>query len=242
MTNFLRISIVAFLFFCNINVINAECSYTEKSNLNKIAANVKVDYEIKKQKVKVPAEDSYEPITDEIRSINLNVYNISPEVYVEQIEEENGETKRLNFVESKNGNFTVNYTDVSKIRKFTYKIYASETTACPGEELKTIYITLPKYNEFYDMCENAEDFSLCKEFITVDIKEYEDFSKKLDNYLNKKYKDIEIEPDDDTTWIDNFLEFLNTYKMVFIVSLVAIVSCITIIIVKKKKRQRELGL
>lgn len=241
MTKILRIFLITFLFFCNINVINAECSYTEKSNLNKIAANVKVDYEIKKQNIKIPEEDSYEPISGELRSINLNVVNVSKEVYVEQTEESTGVVTRLNYSDTNKGNFTSIYTDVSKIRKFSYKIYSSEATACPGEELKTLYITLPKYNEFYDMCESSEDYSLCKEFITVDIKDSDEFQKKLNNYLNKEYKDLKID-DNDTSWFNNILEFLDNYKLLFIVTIVLSLGVTAVIIVIKKKRQRELGL
>ena len=48
---FLTINI--FLFVFNNLEVNAECTYTEKASLNKIAANVKVNYEIDKKTTKL---------------------------------------------------------------------------------------------------------------------------------------------------------------------------------------------
>ena len=67
------------------SVVNAECSYTDKATLNKIAANVKVNYEILKEEVN-PADYDLEPLDPSLKmtmsKINLNLYNISNEVII----------------------------------------------------------------------------------------------------------------------------------------------------------------
>ena len=241
---FTSILVLIMLFIINIDGVFAECTYTEKANLNKIAANVKVDYEIKKDE-EISNDDlseTGETVLVINRSINLNVYNLSKELYLEQTDTSINETKTFYYDNSNSGLITTNYTDLSMIRKFTFKIYASDNTACPGEVLKTLYLTMPKYNEYYDMCENIKDFSLCKEFITVDIKDLETFYKKYEEYRmeNDELSDDKIIEND--KWYDKVIDFLNEYKFYFIGGTIIIGGIFTIVIVKKIKRQRELGL
>ena len=140
---FLTINI--FLFVFNNLEVNAECTYTEKASLNKIAANVKMNYEIDKKTTKladlgIPAEDP-EAVSIEYL-LKLNITNLSKEVYITGEESKTGETFSKNYNDLVDGLSTITYNDVSFIRKYTFKLYGSNESACPGEVLKTFYLML----------------------------------------------------------------------------------------------------
>lgn len=252
MKKVLSYAIIMNLFFLlNISAINAECSYTEKAELNKKAANVKIDYEIRKAELTKEQylekygvelmDDNFVPV---LNYIDLNFYNITEDVYVEGVDEETNETIHKGFTDMTDGVSTITYDDLSAVRKFTFKVYASDTTSCPGEVLKTTHVILPMYNEFYKSCDENKDndFYLCKEFITKENVDYEQFTKEYEEYreeLPQEDEDGNIITD---KWYSSVKNFIVDYKYFIGGGLIVIIIVVAIIRIIKTKKQRELGL
>lgn len=218
----------------------AECTYTDKANLNKLAANVKIDYEKGKTVLKpdeeVDAPEVYEPF------LNLIITNVSKELYVTGTEKNSDEEIYVGVNDMTDGKWSKKLEDVSFIRKYTFKIYGSDESACPGDALKTINVTLPMFNEYYaTQCgDDDKDFYLCQEYITTNVS-YEDFVKKHDAFVEDKI-DNNGEVKKTKKWYTSTLEFLDNYKY-YIIGGVAIIGASLIVVkVIKTKKQRELGL
>ena len=238
------LTINMFLFVFNNLEVNAECTYTEKASLNKIAANVKVNYEIDKKTTKlsdlgIPAEDP-EAVSIEYL-LKLNITNLSKEVYITGEESKTGETFSKNYNDLVDGLATITYNDVSFIRKYTFKLYGSNESACPGEVLKTFYLTLPMYNPYYIYCSEDTDYYLCKEFITNEVTE-EQFFTKYNDYISKDEVKKEDLKEESNKWYDEVIEFVLKNKIYFILVMVLIGASFGIYIYRKTKRQKELGL
>lgn len=107
--------------------------------------------------------------------------------------------------------------------KITYVVY-SKVYGCYGEQLITLYASIPNYNEFSadKVCIGAEEFSLCQRWGAVSV-DYDTFVEKVEAY--KKQKASKIEPPDfeqEKTWLDYIFSFVGKYY-VYLVSLVIIV-------------------
>lgn len=240
------ITLNAFLIF-GASSVNAECTYTQKAELNKKVANVKIDYEVYVDKIN--SKDAGIELMDGERELlrpksKLSFYNIDSELYVEGTDSVSGEKITKTAADMKDGVSTVSYEDASAVRKFTFKVFASDSSSCPGEALKTIYVTIPRFNEHSKMmyCQDS-DFYLCKEFVTTDELTEEDFMKKLTNYeegiINE---DGEKVADNNKNWFDKTLGIVTEYKYFIAGGTLAIIGIIVIIRRIKTKKQRELGL
>lgn len=223
----------------------ADCTYTDKANLNKLAANVKIDYEVMEKKIDKNTE-GFEGEEDDIvltlNYLNLIFTNVSKELYVTGSEKNNGEEITVFSSDLTDGKKIFTYDDVSFIRKYTFKVMASDESACPGETLKTLYVTLPMRNEFAEYCgDEDKDFYLCKPFITTSIENYSSFHKQYEDYYNKDDKKNTNATKKDK-WYNKVLNKLDDYKF-YIIGGVAVVGASLIVVkVIKTKKQRELGL
>ena len=222
----------------------AECTYTDKANLNKLAANVKIDYEINTKTIDPNSEEyngEEEGITLTYDYIDLIFTNISNELYVTGTESTSSEEITVFPTDLVDGKKTISYFDTSFIRKYTFKIIASDESNCGGETLKTLYVTLPMRNIYADYCgEEETDFYMCKPFVTTSIDSYSTFSKKYDAYHNKDTKEDNTTKED--KWYDIVLNKIDNYKY-YILGVISIVIVIIIIVrIIKTKKQRELGL
>lgn len=246
MRKFITLLIInTFLFILCVSNVNAECTYTEKANLNKLAANVKVDYEIDKKTTKlselgIPSEDPEAVSIEYI--LNLNFTNLSKELYIVGREEKTDETITKTYNDLVNGISTVSYNDLSFVRKFTFKVYGSSESACANEILKTFYITLPMHNPYYRYCSEDNDYYLCKEFVTSEVTE-EQFFEKYNSYNEKNDKSEKTEENKESNkWYDVVIEFISKNIIYVILVIILTGASYGIYRYKKTKKQRELGL
>ena len=79
----------------------------------------------------------------------------------------------------------------TNLEKETYKIqvYGNKNSACPNELLRTVEVTVPRYNEMSkaEECKNNKDYELCKTFSdsTLNMTETE-FKEKVKEYTRKE--------------------------------------------------------
>ncbi|MBR4178603.1 MAG: hypothetical protein IKR57_04570 [Bacilli bacterium] len=122
----------------------------------------------------------------------------------------------------------------TNLEKETYKIqvYGNKNSACPNELLRTLEVTVPRYNEMSKAvaCKDNKDYELCKTFTdsTENMTEKE-FKDKVDEYTRKDVKT------DSTLY--KILSVMKEYLIYIIIPFV-IVTIIYIIRVKNYKTKR----
>ena len=124
--------------------------------------------------------------------------------------------------------------------KYTIKLVSSEKTGCPGNEIRTFYLQVPRYNKYSiePRCAQVPDFYLCQEYVTFDEVEYEFFSKSINKELEKFDLDENgnVINKEDKTWFNKSIEYVKNNKVKFIVGGALVVVVITTIVVIKKRR------
>ncbi len=233
-----KIFIMFLTFFMMLTITKANCSNSEKLDLNSKAANVKTNYEL------VSDQINYDDGVSNVEYFVINILNITEDTYVEITNDLYNDVKVYHYSDTDNGNVKITWTDTDEIVNFTIKVYAETNTACGGELLKTSRMATPRFNNYYYLaiCNDAPDFYLCQKYVTVDEVDESEFSKKIDSFINGELdkNGDEIKQDENK---NGFLEFLNEYKWYIVGGVVIIGAGIGIAIyLKKTKKQRELGI
>lgn len=221
-----------FLINDSVTAVSVKCTYKTKSELNSAAWNMLVEYQLVSKVIdeEEPEADD-EPLTQ--YSFDLVVYNLTSDFYVEITNDVNDETKKLystDIDESGKAKINVLYTD--QLIEYTFKIIANEQE-CQGTLIRTIKLTLPLLNEFYDtnICQEIPDFYLCQKYVTKKA-DYETFLTRADEYkatLIKKEAKKKADSD--------FFNTLDRYKYIIMASAI-VIGGVTIFIVVKKRRSR----
>lgn len=238
------------LFFVSSSYVYAVCDATETNELNSFAVNVSVDYEaiteeyIPDESFNPPDGMTMDEMEDYVVTRNLfliYISNLTEDLYVTVENDVTGETQTYYYDDSENGVITIRQEDLTNITNYTVTVYSSDATNCPGTELATHYLTTPMYNYLseYDVCEGAEDFYLCYEYLAVDLVGFDDFISLVEDYKAGKVDNNgeEIVPDEEE---DNggFFEFISDHKVAVIVVCAVIVVggvLVTVIIVKRRR-------
>lgn len=234
--------ILTFLFSCfiGLTLVSADsvCDYNFQAELNAEAANVKVNYEIREEKTQgTYGEFSYDYFA-------INFLNITDNIYVEVKNNYNGETFRINSSDTNNGMYEYKWAGNEEIVTFTISVYGSTVSKCPLLKLKTLYLTLPRFNKYseYDMCLDNQDYYLCKKYVTfTDIDEDEfikSFESYVDGFTDKKGEEIPKEE----KFVDKTVAFIKDYKWFLIGGATVLAAGGFILYRKSTKKQRELGL
>lgn len=233
-----KIFTIFLTFFMMLTMVKAECSRSEKLDLNSKAANVKTNYELVADKI------DYEDGVSSIEYFVINILNITEDTYVEVSNDFYDEVKTYHYKDTENGNVRITWTDTDQIVNFTIKVYAENSTSCGGELLKTSRMATPRFNNYYYLaiCNDAPDFYLCQKYVTVDEVDESEFIEKIDSFINGKVdkNGDEINPNENKK---GFLEILNENKWYIVGGVAVIGAGIGIAIyLKKTKKQRELGI
>ncbi len=234
----LGVFVTSFLFMGNVYA--AECSNSDKVELNKIANNVKIDYEVITEEVK------FVEMTSTVEKIKINILNITDEVYVVVSNDQGMETITFSHKDTKDGEVSFVWDNISTVANFTFSVYASEKTNCYGTKLTTLHKQTPRYNDYseMDVCndENMKDFYLCQKYVTFTDINNEGFLDKVDSYISGKINEKGEEVKEELTFMDKVLKFLDDYKW-YIIGGVAIAGGTGgYIYYRKTKKQREFGL
>lgn len=235
------------LFFTSSVYVNAACDATETNELNSLATNVNVDYEVLEGKLNPDEFTPPDGLTDEELEEFVGTYsyyriyisNVTEDLYVVVTNELNGQSTTYTYENSNNGVITIDYDNMLSITNFTITVYSSSKTNCPDTKLYTTYLVTPMFNEYstLEMCDGYEDFYLCHDFLKVPSVGFDKFLELLNEYkagkINNDGEEIPIEEEE-----GGFTQFLKDNAVIIIVVGVVIVTAgglITYVVIKKQR-------
>lgn len=199
-----------------IEKVNASCSLSEENRLQNLASQVKVTYEYN--------DNAYDDYGERIKeSFSLTITGLTEELYALE------ETTSTYFLYDKDNNIITKDGFASGSK--TIKIY--NTTGTCSEELRKIYVSLPKYNDYADdpLCQDIDvtKFALCDKWYQFDV-DYNTFVKRVTEYkaqLNQETEEIPIEPVEDThpvlAFVQKYIVYIIAVFLVLIIGIVAVV-------------------
>ena len=195
--------------------IYAECTNEEVNAFKKISNEYKVTYEM----------------NTESKLYNLTFYDPAPDKYTFVI---NGAT---------DGDFSIhdnnNYQYLG-LSPGEYTVTIEGVTNTCKDVLKTINLSLPKYNKYTEdpLCKGIEEFVLCQSTYDKDI-DYETFKQRVEVYKKTKTEN-NIKTDDinkNNTIVNYFKNNIGQISL-FTISLVLVIIVITLIAKRQKKSRR----
>jgi hypothetical protein len=217
-----------------------ECSYTLLNDMKQAAANIKVTY--------VPGEEK-EVGTDEFGNqstftnnfLDLKIYNVTSQMYL--MISQRGENIYGNTFgpigydqAGPDGAITLRQNAAAYIVTYTIDVFGNYN-ACTGQKLRSIKITLPKYNQYSQLlaCDGISDYYLCHEYTTYEI-DGATFYDKVDDYKSKLLTSQEgIESTDNNTMISKTFNGISKYRYLIVGVIVAIGVVATVVVLKRKK-------
>lgn len=207
------LTIISFIAFTSKTY--AECTNEEVNAFKKISNEYKVTYEM----------------NTESKLYNLTFYDPAPDKYTFVI---NGAT---------DGDFSIhdnnNYQYLG-LSPGEYTVTIEGVTNTCKDVLKTINLSLPKYNKYTEdpLCKGIEEFVLCQSTYDKDI-DYETFKQRVEVYKKTKTENnIKTDDINKNNAIVNY--FKNNIGQIFLftISLVLVIIVITLIAKRQKKSRR----
>lgn len=228
--------IFPFFSYVNAEENSMECTVMEKTDIKTKASNIRVTY--------VPIVVNNDNDTTS-RAIDLKIYNVTSDVFLTvsssssnvTIDEIQLDYRRI----GPDGSITLRIPSVTEVAEYKIEVF-TRGTFCSGEVVRTIKITIPKYN-FYsqlEACDGISEFYLCQEYITFNI-DKSSFYTQTASYKEKKENpelaDIII---NDSTSAREINALDNSKRKYLIVGLVIAGGVVaTFIIIQKNKEKKR---
>lgn len=212
-----KIILILLMFFVYSISISAECTDSAYANLVFEAKGINYNYIL----YDTGLETRYP-----LMRYRMTVSNITSNLLVRYGEESTIITTRNNIISNL----------IPGEAQF-FSITGSTSSACPGRELSSKYVTLPDYNSYTntDECKESPEFKYCdKDESISEVVSYEDFIDSYYSYYTEKinkndtrepqYKNKDIEKPIDIKWI-----------VIPIVSVLLLIIIIKIIVSRKRR-------
>lgn len=212
------------ILFASPLIVNAECTYSEKVRLQKIAGNINFSYDFE-EKVN----------TGEVTGIEffITIANIHPDIYIKDMLKNTVYSYNANSSIVRSGDYISGITAV-------FNIY-SNTESCKNELIYIKYVNLPFYNRYYTdaACKGIEGYELCQRWQTTGLT-YSQFIKKINEYKESLIVDEKpVKPDDDDGFDYEYIyEFISKYYLVILGTI--IVVCVSAIFYLNKRNSFDL--
>ena len=186
---FIYTLIVLICFVTAIGIVKAEeCTLVEKNELKSKASNIRINYITGTKDVEGKDYDG-STVSAISRYIDIKIFNITSDLFVRiksSGDNVNIEEKLMDYHNmGPDGSITIRIPALDVVSDYTFEIF-SYSTNCRGEVLRTIRLTIPKYNSYSQLeaCKDNKDFYLCQEYITFNI-DKDNFYKQIDEYKEK---------------------------------------------------------
>ncbi|MBE6148517.1 MAG: hypothetical protein E7167_03375 [Firmicutes bacterium] len=239
-----RILLTALLstLFVNVLAVNAStCSYSERAQLNKDVAGIKVIYEEKTALVDpdlYDCQEEYQECTSEYDYFTISVLNMTEDFYF-TVENNVDKTKSTYYyTDAVDGVISFDWEGILDITTFTFEVYSSNETSCPRDRYRTIYLTTPRKNlyHYYGQCQNDPDYYLCQKYVTFEDISFYDFVDKMEERAAKLEQSGQI--DKELNFFEKVIDFINDNRTAFIIggALIVVGAVVAVIIVKKRKK------
>lgn len=233
------------LFMPQVNAIN-NCDVEESVKLNREVVNIKINYE---EKVYITRAEPGDQLTDnpDITEIvrnyfQINLLNLSDNFYAVITDSTYNSKRTFNFAQAKQGVISFDWRNLSKVSNLTVNIYSSNKTKCPDNLFRTLYLTIPRYNNYYeyDVCNEIPDYYLCQKYVTFDEVGDAVFYKGSAKEIKKKTKE-EPKPPVKKSFLTKLKEFFNKHQTILGVTFILVISgIIAAIIIYKYKKNKEM--
>ena len=209
---------------------NSKCGSTVKSKDLQAASNIKIAYET----VEFDPKDG----TDRIfYYVDITIYNIPDEVYIEVHNSKSGKTYNIDSSQTNDDrSIKLRQKDTSDIVNYTFTIKA-RTLECYGETLRTIKLSVPKYNTYSQraICADIPEYYMCKTFVNYNIdgskflKSVTDYKEGLEEKENEQVKEGK------TSVVAVTAKAVSKHKGLIIgIALVIAVVC-TVLVIRRKR-------
>ena len=252
MSKFKYLILTLLIFGFGITPVGAICNYEEQARLNREVSNVKVSYEIITQPYAdqsgcYPPEDIENPEDYLCKGefIQINKLNINESMVVNIGNNYYDREYRYNYSDTENGNLSFILTNDDGVEisynedviEYTIEILASSETGCEGSGLRTIYLTVPRYNVYSNVapCDEMSDYYLCEKYVTYPNVSYEDFSQSIANEIAER----EEEEEEPLAWYERLWEFVVEHRTAFIAGGIIIVvaagGTVAYIIIRRRR-------
>ena len=215
--------------------VNFACTPSDSILMNSVARQVKINYEPIKQ-----VDPNNEYIT--YYMIDIKIYNLTPGLNV-VVSNDSGNMYAVNpdLNADKNGIITLRVTETDRVKKFKFDIESEKL--CYGKKLRTIDLTIPKYNTYsqQEICSDIPTFYLCREYINFDI-DSEKFIENVENYKKRIEKKEVTNPDSTNnnvinTTVDSTFSTISEYKYIIVGVIIFIGIIVTILIIRKHRKR-----
>lgn len=225
-------------------VTESLCSLEEKNKLRVAAANVTVNYQPVEVVEGTGIDDSGEVSGVTAYYFDIKIFNInsSLKVTIKSDKEEIDNEVVLTYKNiGKDGAITARKRVSDELYNLVFEISgADETGACSLQPLRTIKLTLPKYNHLAEreVCNEVPEFYMCQKYISYNIKP-ENFSSEIKKYkekIKKEKEDSEAEVEDNNSLPSKAADLIDKNKFVIVGAIVLAGVIITVIIIRRKKR------
>ncbi len=234
-----RYSLLILLFIFLPIVAYAECSNSDKVKYDALVNKVKVNYDIT---IEDDLNTIISQVDDEViyaknRVLNITIENLSEGMVVTMRSEKNNHNELFSYDRNNQGKistkiYDLNFLSQNKVNTYTFNISLS-TDSCQINNLKTLYLTTPKYNvnSSYIICDGLLDkLYYCNRYVTSDFDE-DTFFNKVNEYKDEQQKDKTTK---EQKQANNF-----KYILIGIISLVVIILVITIIVIRKRMKRKK---
>ena len=241
---FVIIFMLTLLCFLSIVQAEGECNLQSRSDLRTLASNVNVVYqEIVEYRPNYDYQEGDDDADPELlyKYLIIKIYNLSPHLRIEMTYSGSDEVTHITFDQAdSNGVITLIPSTNDYIITYNFKVYGS-STSCFGYLLRSIRLTLPKYNYFSEraICSDIPDYFMCQTYTTYNI-DSANFINSVTAYKEKlESQKNEIDENGDVknniSFISKTASFISEYKY-FVIGIILVVGVILTILIVKKKR------
>ena len=230
--------ILLFFTYQKVNAVSS-CTYKEQANLNSEVAQIKIKYEEKTEAMDpslYSCGEAGEGCVVTKSFFGLTILNMSENFYLD-VKNDNDFSNTFTYDDVKGGVITFDQKEVDKVTNYTVDVYSSLKTNCPNEKYRTIYLTVPKFNSYYNdvECIDNPDFYLCQKYLTYDEPKYGDFMFQLADY--KKQNTAEDTEKDNRNILQKVFDFIDDYKVIIGVTTAIIAVGVTVVVIVKKRKE-----
>ena len=216
---------------------NNKCEIIELGKLREYASSINANVISGIEETKIDNEQAEE------NYLYIKIYNMNSSMRLVVTNDNNSQKHELTYRNiGSDGSITLKQTAINKVINYTIDVYGGVNTNCYSEKLRTIKVTVPKYNYYsnLEMCSTIPDYYLCQEYITFDI-DGSTASDKINEYrekIDKELEEKEVKTEEkNKSVIKKARTFFSDYKYILIGLLVILGVIITIIILKRKRSE-----
>ncbi len=244
MNNIFKYTIIALICFVSlvIKVQAEECSAVDTNEIKSKASNVRINYVPGTKDVKTKDYDERE-VDMLTRYVDIKVFNISSDLFIRI----RSSSDNIKFEEQlldyhnlgPDGSITVRVPALDVVQEYTFEVF-SYSDNCKGEIIRTIRLTVPKYNPYsqLDICSDIKEFYLCQEYITFDINK-DKFFEQVNNYKENGAANADVLMDQAST-LNKIVASSSKTKYIIVGLLLVGGSIATYFIIKDNRKKNQI--